>query len=413
MKNLADEQQNLRTQLQTKPHNAKLLSQLALLLQEQGDTKQARELAEKAIELRPNKPYGYAAWATLLVPGMERWKALKDAIERCGDEHIWPRIGLQMRLLLEPRRHETTSVGKASPRHPQRRGLSTTETTLYNQLCEDLIAAYADQSIDNLLVAERDVQLGQFLRKKQPPSIYQPKARFHFQRSLCHAPNHAMAHFWLATLDTSHRITTCPPDYVMGLYGSTFADQFDDLLVHSLAYQTPQQLCNLLRSRRYHRALDLGCGTGLSGVALRPLCVHLEGVDVSPHMLQKARERGIYEELHEGDILECGSSSCEEWDLVVACDVLVYVGDLGPVMRQVSHSLLRVGGVFAYSTEQCSNDTDDYVLQACARFAHSEAYLRRLAVEWGFTVLEFCESVIRQNQGRDVRGYLVVLEKKQ
>ena len=44
--------------------------------------------------------------------------------------------------------------------------------------------------------------------------------------------------------------------------------------------------------RRFASALDLGCGTGLMGEALRERIDHLTGVDLSAAMIAKARERG-------------------------------------------------------------------------------------------------------------------------
>jgi predicted TPR repeat methyltransferase len=51
----------------------------------------------------------------------------------------------------------------------------------------------------------------------------------------------------------------------------------------------------------------------------------------------------------------------------------------------------------------------DFVLRATRRYAHSRTYLRRLAEAHGF-VLETIESqVIRQQDGLDVAGDLVIL----
>jgi len=87
-----------------------------------------------------------------------------------------------------------------------------------------------------------------------------------------------------------------PPEYVKGLFDQ-YADAFDEHLVGALEYQTPTLLIDVMRAFTMPSAgplevLDLGCGTGLCGPLLRPLARTLVGVDLSPKMLAKARQRG-------------------------------------------------------------------------------------------------------------------------
>ncbi|MFX8227089.1 methyltransferase domain-containing protein, partial [Acinetobacter baumannii] len=70
------------------------------------------------------------------------------------------------------------------------------------------------------------------------------------------------------------------------------------------------------------RILDLGCGTGLAGVTFMALAAHLAGVDLSPRMVEKARQRGLYDELGVGDVVEAMRRTPGGWDLLVAADVL-------------------------------------------------------------------------------------------
>lgn len=52
----------------------------------------------------------------------------------------------------------------------------------------------------------------------------------------------------------------------------------------------------------WQRCIDLGCGTGLMGPLLRPHVGHLAGVDLSAGMVDKARQRGCYDELAVGEL---------------------------------------------------------------------------------------------------------------
>ena len=51
--------------------------------------------------------------------------------------------------------------------------------------------------------------------------------------------------------------------------------------------------------------LDAGCGTGLVGLSLAATgFTRIVGFDLSPGMLRRSAERGVYSELHEGSLLE-------------------------------------------------------------------------------------------------------------
>jgi SAM-dependent methyltransferase len=54
----------------------------------------------------------------------------------------------------------------------------------------------------------------------------------------------------------------------------------------------------------WRRCVDLGCGTGLMGPLLRPHCGQLCGVDLSAGMVGKARQRGCYDELAVGELVQ-------------------------------------------------------------------------------------------------------------
>lgn len=66
-------------------------------------------------------------------------------------------------------------------------------------------------------------------------------------------------------------------------------------------YATPRRCAEALRSELPDSAapiLDFGCGSGLSGLALRLVgCTVIDGVDLSPGMLTLARAKGVYRSL--------------------------------------------------------------------------------------------------------------------
>ena len=99
-----------------------------------------------------------------------------------------------------------------------------------------------------------------------------------------------------------------------------YAEDFDEHL-SSLGYEVPKFLPSLLPAGRFRRAIDLGCGTGLTGLSIREICDVLLGVDLSSRMVEKALERKIYDAVCCADLIahlrKEAPGSC---DLLVATD---------------------------------------------------------------------------------------------
>ena len=133
-----------------------------------------------------------------------------------------------------------------------------------------------------------------------------------------------------------------PRAYVARLFDD-YAQRFDRHLVEELAYRGPALIAAAIDAaapgRRFARALDLGCGTGLAGAPLRARVERLEGVDLSPAMLAKARERGLYDALEAADIVDHLRRFGAAFDLIVAADALAYCGDLQPVFAAAAAAL--------------------------------------------------------------------------
>lgn len=205
--------------------------------------------------------------------------------------------------------------------------------------------------------------------------------------------------------------------YVRALF-DRYADRFDRDLVGKLGYAAP----DLLRAAidrlgvagggvRFGRVFDLGCGTGLAGVAFRPLADHLAGVDLSPRMVEKAGERAIYDRLTVGEVVAAlEQEGTAAWDLLVAADVLVYLGDLGSLF-QAAAAALTPGGRFAATVERLESDGEPYRLGPSRRYAHGEHYLRSLATASGLTVRLMESCIPRREKGVGVPGLLFVVER--
>lgn len=199
-----------------------------------------------------------------------------------------------------------------------------------------------------------------------------------------------------------------PPSAFVETLFDHYADSFEESLVRKLGYGLPDflgQVIRKARSGRFRLAVDLGCGTGLMGERLRPFVDRLEGYDISAGMLKKAQAKGIYDRLAKAD-LQYFSHSGAGADLVVAADVFIYVGALERIVGAVV-GMLAEDGLFAFSVETLAGD-GDFALQPSRRYAHSEAYARRVLSANGLAVLSLESLVIRHDRRHPVEGLAVV-----
>jgi SAM-dependent methyltransferase len=82
------------------------------------------------------------------------------------------------------------------------------------------------------------------------------------------------------------------------------------------------------------RAADLGCGTGRTGAWLRERGVSaVDGVDLTPEMLEHARARGAHDRLVEADVASTGLQA-GAYDLVIASLVDEHLPDVAPLYRE-------------------------------------------------------------------------------
>ncbi len=238
-----------------------------------------------------------------------------------------------------------------------------------------------------------------------------------FRQALAHGADAELNGYYLAAVGAQDSLVgspaTAPRQYVQALFDD-YAGQFDAHLVGVLKYQAHEVLVRHLATldrAPFRSALDLGCGTGLCGPLVKPMAARLAGVDLSAAMLDKARALGLYDELAQADIVEHLRSTDQRHDLVLAADVFIYVGDLAPVFDALAR-VIEPGAVFCFSAERASPACTGFELLASLRYAHSEGYLRGLAVQHGYDVVKLVEEPIRKAQHGAIDGLFVYLEKR-
>jgi predicted TPR repeat methyltransferase len=229
-----------------------------------------------------------------------------------------------------------------------------------------------------------------------------------FGEALRLRPDDDRSEYFLHALKGDVTPAATPASLVANLFDG-YAERFDEHLQGTLGYRTPA----LLRED-FDKAggvgpldiLDLGCGTGLAGVAFRDLAARLCGADLSARMVEKARARGVYNELHVEDLLTALEREAAGFHLVLAADVFVYAGDLDPIFAACSRALKPEGWVL-FSVETAEGDS--YRLSPSARFQHPPAYVRGVAARHGFAELSSKRVVLRQERGDPVMGEIYLL----
>lgn len=224
-------------------------------------------------------------------------------------------------------------------------------------------------------------------------------------------PENALARHVLASLGGEVAPPRADDAYVRTLFDN-FAEEFDARLT-SLGYSAPELLMREVRELgipRFERVLDGGCGTGVFGPMLRPMSDVLEGVDLSPKMLDKARARGCYDTLHEAELTAFVDAHEDRWDLLVCADTFCYFGALEEVVSAMAKSM-RSAGRLLFTVEELVGSDESFRLNPHGRYSHHEAYVRRTLDETGFVTSRVTHAALRQEQGQDVPALFVVAAK--
>ncbi len=152
------------------------------------------------------------------------------------------------------------------------------------------------------------------------------------------------------------RPSACPTPQSKANFDA-YAGHFDRH-IHSLDYRGPEFIAEVM-SRRLPaphgklEVLDGGCGTGLSGHALRPHAKRLIGVDLSTSMLDRAQATGLYDDLQEAELGQFLLEHPKTFDLCTFVDVLIYFGSLNEILSRAARAL-RPGGLLAFPVEKSS-----------------------------------------------------------
>lgn len=382
MKNLDEAEKCYREAIRLQPSFPDALTNLGLVMQDRGHLTEAAEMHRRALALSPqhadaNYNLGYVLMQLgdekSAVPFFERVTQLSPASSRG-----W----------------KSLAAASARARDPKR-AVACYERAL--ELDPDDAETLAALGVCCLSIGDS------------------AKAAVALTRALELKPEDDETRYWLAAAGRGNAPEKMAPDAVAKLFDG-YADKFDAHLVGELRYRAPEMLSAALRRGRGDRApplsvADLGCGTGLLGAQLRDIAGYLVGVDLAPKMIEKARARGVYDELAVQDVAEFLETTQRHFDAVVATDVFIYIGKLDRIFAATLARLVA-GGLFAFSVEAHPGE-EPYHLRTSGRYAQSLRYLRELSSRYGFTEVSIDPVVLRLENSVPIDGYVVVLRRAQ
>ncbi|MEJ1174181.1 class I SAM-dependent methyltransferase [Agrobacterium sp. CMT1] len=229
--------------------------------------------------------------------------------------------------------------------------------------------------------------------------------------------DHGGAAVRIAAMGRGEQPSKAPDAYVETLFDQ-HAEAFEDILVEQLGYAVPMMVRQRLQTLNlgpFKRLLDLGCGTGLTGEALRDMADDITGIDISENMVEIAHEKDLYETLYVAEVEDFLEDNDDEpFDIITATDVLPYLGALEPLFFGAAENL-NAGGLLIFSSETLPEKImagRPYMVGPHQRFAHAETYVRERLAATGFEVIEVTDINVRMQGGNPTPGHLVIAKFK-
>ena len=233
----------------------------------------------------------------------------------------------------------------------------------------------------------------------------------HYKRYLELDPEDAEgATLALSNLGAAPAPDKAPLSYVKQIYAGR-SPYWDTNVTGKTRYRAPHQIADALEHfmgpREGLDIMDVGCGTGLEGPLVRARARRLDGLDLSAHMIEKAREKGVYDELIEGDLETVLYARPAQYDVLTSAATLIHFGDLEAPLK-ASAAALRPGGWMAFTVFP-NTEKDGIGVLPFFCHSHSPEHIRDRAARAGFDVISIEEHTHEYHDDKPVPGLVVVL----
>jgi len=233
-----------------------------------------------------------------------------------------------------------------------------------------------------------------------------------FKDTLQINPDHQNARYLLSAITGNDAPDQSPQQYVKSLFNH-YAETFDDHLVNALGYDAPNAMHQIVTKYanpvNTRHLLDLGCGTGMCGEVFRAQYDHLTGVDLSEKMIRKSEEKRVYDELYNNDLTIFLEKNHVKYDMIVAADVFIYIGDLAKIVNATVNAQEK-GGYFIFSIEK-SFEHQTYHLRDTGRYSHSVNYIKNILNEASYNIILDQPTILRNEKGHNIEGIIYLCQK--
>lgn len=130
-------------------------------------------------------------------------------------------------------------------------------------------------------------------------------------------------------------------------YYDAFAARYDQGRDHGYHKLIDDQAAELVRHvGRGAHCLEVGCGTGLIMARVAEFAASVQGIDISPGMLEHARARGL--EVREGSATDLPFADAA-FDLVYSFKVLAHIEDIDRALAEMAR-VTRPGGHIVFDS---------------------------------------------------------------
>ena len=133
-----------------------------------------------------------------------------------------------------------------------------------------------------------------------------------------------------------------------------WAETYDETMLQGLNYRSPAKVADLLAQHLANRnavLLDIGCGTGLAGQGLAAHgFVTIDGLDVSPEMMQVAARRGVYRNFVTADLNLPLDIPSDSYDGASCCGTFTH-GHVNANCLDEVFRILKPGAPFAFTVK--------------------------------------------------------------
>ncbi|MFL2802548.1 MAG: tetratricopeptide repeat protein [Paracoccaceae bacterium] len=393
-----------------KPNYAEALNNLGSMMQELKRLDEAERSFKKAIDLKPDFAEAYFNLGVTQQELGQLVKAEESYTKAINLKSDYAEAFNNLGVILQ----ELSRLGEAEESFEQAINLKPKYTEAFynlgNTLKELSRLDEAEKSYRQAIALKPDYaeafnNLGVMFQELHRLS----DAEKNYRQAIAFKPEYSSAKHMLAAL-TGETTTTAPRDYVEGLFDN-YAVKFESALVESLEYQIPRLITEMIIKESnldlLGSIMDLGCGTGLLGAEIKNFCAYLEGIDLSDKMLDKAREKDIYNKLIKDDIISFLSNKSLNFDYFISTDVFIYIGDLSNVFRLIK-SRNKTAGKLAFSTEHY--DGEGFFLEKSGRYSHSKNYIDSLCDKFGYKMRYFESLPLRKEREEFISGGLYLLD---